>query len=120
MAAALSQLEAPAKTPAVRERKPDVVTPPSWNNRQGDARIEGTLAEVDCSSDPVRLLVSSTAEAIIELMVRNPTGVELLNANGASTTLVCGAQSLPVAVEYLGASREVTRIEFRDVVIMKR
>jgi hypothetical protein len=45
--------------------------------------------------------------------------VELLNAEGASTTLVCGKQSRPVAVEYLSASKEITRIEFKQAIIKR-
>jgi Tfp pilus assembly protein PilF len=117
MAAALTLLALEPRP--VREKKPDVVTPPSWQNLKGDTRIEGTLTDVDCSVDPERLVVSASGKTI-ELTVRNPTEVELINAEGASTTLVCGAQSLPVAVEYLAWSKNITRIEFKHVVIMKR
>jgi Flp pilus assembly protein TadD len=117
MAAALTQLAA-APSP-VGEKKPDVVTPPSWQNPTGDTRIEGTLTEVDCSTDPVRLVVSAEGKTI-ELSVRNPDQVVLINAEGASTTLVCGGQSLPVAVEYQAWSKNVTRIEFKRGVIIKR
>jgi tetratricopeptide (TPR) repeat protein len=118
MAAGLTQLA--GEQPAVRRKKPDVVTPPSWQNPKGDTRVEGTLTNVDCNANPVRLLVSSASGKTIELAVRNPAEVELINAEGASTTLVCGSQSLPVAAEYLARSREVTRIEFRPIVIIKR
>ena len=117
MAAGLTLLA--AEHSAVRQKKPDVVTPPSWQNRKGDTRIEGALIEVDCDADPVQLLVSSGGKTI-ELAVRNPAEVVLLNAEGVSTTLVCGSQSLPVAAEYLAGSREVTRIEFKPVVVIKR
>jgi tetratricopeptide (TPR) repeat protein len=122
MAVGLTQLagQLSETTPAAHQKKPDVVTPPSWRNPKGDTRVDGTLTNVDCSADPVRLLVSSASGKTIELAVRNPAEVELVNAQGVSTTLVCGSQSLPVALEYLAASREVTRIEFRPVVIMKR
>jgi hypothetical protein len=33
---------------------------------------------------------------------------------------VCGEQSRPVAVEYVAATKEITRIEFKPVVIIKR
>jgi tetratricopeptide (TPR) repeat protein len=108
MAAGLTQLA--GEQPSVRQKKPDMVTPPSWQNPKGDTRVEGILTEVDCNADPVRLVVS----------VRNPAEVELINAQGVSTTLVCGTQSLPVALQYLAATREVTRIEFKPAVIIKR
>jgi len=117
MATALTQLAAESR--AIRDKKPDAVTPPSWQNPKGDTRVEGTLTEVDCSADPIRLTVSG-GDKTIDLTVRNPSQVELLNAEGASTTLVCGEQSVPVAVEYLADSRNITRIEFKRVVIIKR
>jgi tetratricopeptide (TPR) repeat protein len=118
MAAALTLL-ASENPPAIREKKPDVITPPSWQNRKGDTRVEGTLTSVDCTADPVRLNVRTSGKTIA-LSVRNPAEVELVNADGISTTLVCGDQSLPVVVEYLDRSHEITRIEFKRVVIMKR
>jgi tetratricopeptide (TPR) repeat protein len=117
MAAALTQLA--AELPTIRQKKPDVVTPASWQNPKGDTRVEGTLTEVDCSADPVRLFVSAESKTI-ELTVQNPAEVVLLNVEGVSTTLVCGGQSVPVAVEYLASSKNITRIEFKHVVIMKR
>jgi Flp pilus assembly protein TadD len=115
MAGALTQLA--SETPAVPRKKPAVITPPSWQNRQGDHRAEGFLTFVDCDHSPVRLVLSTPAT--LELNVQNPNQVELVNAEGASTTLVCGEQSRPVAVEYVGASSAITRIEFQQV-IMKR
>lgn len=117
MGAALTQLAAAEKV--VRVKKPEVVTPPSWTNPKGDTRVEGALTEVDCSADPVRLTISAGGKTI-DLEVRNPGEVVLINAEGASTTLVCGGQSVPVAVEYVASSRNVTRIEFQRVVIIKR
>ena len=115
--AALSLLA--SAQPAVRSKKPDVITPPSWQTPKGDARIEGTLTRVDCDRTPVRLVISTGAENI-ELQIANPKQVELINAGGISTSLACGGQSRPVAVDYLAATKAVTRIEFRPVVIMKR
>ena len=117
MAAALTQLA--SAPPSAAEKKPEVTTPPSWQDPKGDARIDGTLTEVDCSADPVRLTVSAAGKTI-ELSVRDPAEVVLVNAEGASTTLVCGGQSMPVAVEYQASSKTVTRIEFKRVVIIKR
>jgi tetratricopeptide (TPR) repeat protein len=119
MAASLTLLVSEPPT-AARKKKPDVITPPSWQNPKGDARVEGTLTRVDCDSVPLRLVVSAEPGKTIELNVPNPTAVELINAEGASTTLVCGEQSRPIAAEYFAATGAITRIEFRPVVIMKR
>jgi len=94
------------------------VTPPSWQHRPGDARAEGTLTQVDCDSRPVKLLVSMEAKTI-QLHVQNPNEVELLNADGVSTTLACGDQSRLVAVDYIAATGEITRIEFKHVIIKR-
>ena len=72
---------------------------------------------MNCDSSPVRLLLSTPTP--VELSVLNPLEVELLNADGASTTLTCGEQSQPVAIEYIAATKAITKIEFRHV-IMKR
>jgi tetratricopeptide (TPR) repeat protein len=118
MAAALTQLA--SEIPKAYVRKPGVITPPSWQNRKGDTRIEGILKQVDCDATPVRLLVAPSAGKTVELTVRNPTAVELVNAEGVSTALKCGEQSLPVAVEYFAATMDIARIEFKSVVIMER
>jgi len=116
MASALTHL-ASEPPPVIPPKKPAVTTPHSWQNRKGDARIEGTLTWVNCDSSPVRLLLATPTP--IELNVLNPNAVELLNADGATTTLTCGEQSQPVAIEYVAATKGITRIEFRHV-IMKR
>jgi Tfp pilus assembly protein PilF len=116
MAAALTEL-ASEPPPAIAPKKPAVTTPHSWQNRKGDARIEGTLTWVNCDSSPVRLLLSTPAP--IELNVLNPNEVELLNADGASTTLTCGEHSQPVAIEYDATTKGITRIEFRHGLIKR-
>jgi tetratricopeptide (TPR) repeat protein len=116
MAAALTLLA--SEVSPVHEKKPDVVTPPSWQHRQGDARADGTLTQVNCDARPVKLLVSVPGKTI-ELNVQNPNEVELLNADGVSTTLACGDQSRLVAVDYIAATREITRIEFKHVIIKR-
>jgi tetratricopeptide (TPR) repeat protein len=118
MAAALTLLA--SETPAVRGTTPGVITPSSWQNRRGDARAEGTLTWVHCDSSPVRLdIATQTPARTIELNVQNPDEVELHNAEGVSTTLVCGEQSRPVVIEYVSATRKVTRIEFQHVIIKR-
>jgi Flp pilus assembly protein TadD len=116
LAAALTQLAQEA--PVVRGKKPAVITPPSWQNRKGDAQAEGTLTSVDCNSSPVRLVLSTAAKTIT-LHIQNPREVELLNAGGSSATLVCGEQSQPVAVQYVAATGDITQIEFKHVIIKR-
>lgn len=93
-----------------------IITPPSWQNPKGDAKIEGVLSQVDCPTDGTgfaRLRVSDGTGRTIELEVRHPDKVELVNAGGVQQILSCGPQTLMVAVEYQNATRDVTRIEFR-------
>jgi tetratricopeptide (TPR) repeat protein len=119
MAASLALLAAET-APSVPAKKPDVITPPSWKNPKGDAHLEGTLTRVDCDAQPLRLTISAASGQAIELKVSHPKEVELLNAEGVSTALACGEQSRPIAIEYLAATSEVTRIEFKPVAVRKR
>jgi len=102
-----------------REKKPDVVTPSSWQAPKGDAHVEGTITEVICDSSPVKIVVSAS-NGPIDLIVQNPDRVELINAEGASAILPCGAQSRLVVIDYIAATREIMRIEYKGRVIMKR
>jgi tetratricopeptide (TPR) repeat protein len=97
---------------AARAKTPDVITPPGWFNTKGESRVEGTLTKVDCLEGTAKLHIQSSAAEVI-LVVRHPDKVVLDNAGGVETTLHCGEQKIPVLVEYLSATSEVTRIEFR-------
>jgi tetratricopeptide (TPR) repeat protein len=115
MAAALTQLA--SEPTAVRGKT--APSPPS-QKRKADARAQGTLTWVHCDSSPVRLdLATQTPARTLELNVKNPDDVELRNAEGVSTTLVCGEQSRPVVIEYVAATREITRIDFQHVIIKR-
>jgi tetratricopeptide (TPR) repeat protein len=88
-----------------------VVTPPSWKRRKGDARIEGTLIEFDCTGPRIR--VRDSRGSILVLRVDHPSEIELVNTPDASFLFACGAQNRHVSVEYDSASQDVTQIEFR-------
>ncbi len=109
---ARAALKLTAADPHPAESRPPVITPPSWNNRQGDRRIEGSLVALDCASTPVRLRIRSGAR-IFDLRIADPHSV-VLKGGPASTQLQCGVNdNRPIAVEYLANSSEVTAIEFR-------
>jgi len=110
---ALISEPAPAPAPAKVGKGPDVIIPPSWQNPVGDARVEGTLTGVVCEGEGARLVVTDAAGKTIALMVRHPDRVRLVNAPGVEHVFSCGAQSLPVAIEFVRSTFEVTRIEFR-------
>jgi tetratricopeptide (TPR) repeat protein len=102
----------PQPAAAARRTTPDVITPPGWSNPQGESRVEGMLTKVDCIEGTAKLHVKTSEKEFI-LEVRHPDKVVLDNAGGVETTLHCGEQKIPVVVEYLAATSEVTRIEFR-------
>jgi tetratricopeptide (TPR) repeat protein len=104
----------PASTHVQTAQKgPDVITPSSWQDPKGDARVEGVLTRVDCDGDSARLEVTDAAGKTFALFVRHPGQVRLVNAGDVEHTFSCGAQSLQVAIEFVNTSAEVTRIEFR-------
>ena len=111
MAEALIAL-AQQETAAPPLKRPAVNTPSSWTNRHGDARVEGTLTRVDCDN-PARLHIEVAPDRTITLQVHHPDRVELVNAPSPDLQLPCGAQHLRIAVEYLAAESDVTRIEFQ-------
>src|SRR5579872_700273 len=99
--------------PAPRESRPAVNIPRSWENRKGDARVEGTLVEFDCDGTPPRLRIRDATGAIVTLQAQHPGQIELVNAPEATLQLTCGPQNRRVVVDYEQASGDVTRIEFR-------
>ena len=94
-------------------KRPPVTTPSAWEGTKGDARIEGTLVNVDCLGSAARLRIAGSDGRTIALDVLDPRQVELANAPGVSYQFSCGPQSLPAIVEYRSAGGQVTRIEFR-------
>ena len=94
------------------ERRPEVITPPAWQEPKGDTRVEGVMTGVDCLGSSARLHLDLGGGKALTLEVRNPGEVELVNAPEASHQFSCGPQMLRVAIEYRAGSVEVTRIEF--------
>jgi tetratricopeptide (TPR) repeat protein len=110
MAAAAMHLT--RETPARPLGKPSVETPSAWNNRKGDARVEGVLNRVDCEGRSARLHILAGGKEMV-LTVEDPSTVVLRGARRRTTQFSCGAQpAIPVAIEYLSATKVVTAIEF--------
>ncbi len=101
--------QAPAAPKLIKQ--PGVFTPPSWENRKGDTRVEGTLTRVDCNGSLATLYIESGGKSVT-VQVHHPDQVVLVNAE-PGYQFSCGPQQLRVAIEYVAAQREVTRIEFR-------
>lgn len=93
-----------------------IITPPSWQNPKGDARVEGMLTQVDCPTNRdgfARLHVGDSAGKTTVLEVRHPDRVTIESSPGAQHAFSCGPQTVPVAIEYQKATGDVTRVEFR-------
>ena len=72
-----------------------------WDGPGGPKQsIEGMLQRVDCLRGPSRLVIKTTDGKLIQLLVKDPTKVAILNAK--EQTLGCGAQTpaRKVAIEY--------------------
>lgn len=106
-------LLAESEAPQPVAKGPAVITPPSWQNRKGDASLEGTLTQVDCDGASARLHILPERGNEIIVEVHHPGEVELVNAPQSNYQFSCGAQRLYVVIGYVAADREVTRIEFR-------
>jgi tetratricopeptide (TPR) repeat protein len=92
--------------------KPPVHTPSSWKGLQGDARIEGQLVAVDCGEFARLKVKSSQGEKT--LVVKRPNSVALRGKGSPRLEFSCGPQkAMPVIVEYIAATSEITAIEFR-------
>jgi tetratricopeptide (TPR) repeat protein len=109
---ARAALNLTAEKDAPRDSRPSVITPSGWQNKRGDRKVAGSLAELDCASKPVRLRVR-TRSGDVALRVTDPRSVVLSGAGAARVELQCGVQSgRDVVVEYIGSTSEVTSIEF--------
>lgn len=119
MARAALRLGQPA-APTVTSTKPDVVTPKSWQNPQGDAKVEGVLERIDCLGESARFHVRANGKPQA-FWVEKPGEVLLKNLSSVTFEFRCGPQKpVPVAVEYRAAPDGarmtvgvVTGIEFR-------
>lgn len=98
---------------ASNEPRASVLTPKSWQNLAGDARIDGLLTSIDCLASGARLHIHSAA-GDLALTVKDPKRIVLKNSPSASLQFACGNQPpRRVVVDYLAATHEVTAITFR-------
>jgi tetratricopeptide (TPR) repeat protein len=94
-------------------RRPRVVTPQSWTRRKGDTLVEGVLTRFDCEGGSAKIVLRSAEGHDVTLNVLHPGEIELVNPPSEGYQFGCGAQEIPVIIEYFSAGRDVTRIEFR-------
>jgi tetratricopeptide (TPR) repeat protein len=101
-------------TPPAAEppKRPAVVTPDSWKNKQGDAKLQGILERIECLGQSARFHVRAQNKTHA-LLVENPGDVLLRNASSMTFEFRCGPQKpLPIALDYFSSSGIVTAIEF--------
>jgi tetratricopeptide (TPR) repeat protein len=118
MAEAALRLTAEQSKPV--EKGPVVAAPDSWKPRQGDARIEGALMQIDCLGSAARVHVKGE-HSTIALYVQDPGQVTLRNLSSVNFEFRCGPQDgRSVVIEYVSKPDAqtatvgvVTAIEFR-------
>jgi Flp pilus assembly protein TadD len=104
---------------------PSVFTPKSWENPQGDSRVEGDLVRLDCMGTEARLHVSSGGSDVA-FHVADPSKVVLINPpssdGSVNVELACGVWKPPraVIVDYVAKANtelettgEVTAVRFK-------
>jgi tetratricopeptide (TPR) repeat protein len=83
-------------------------------------RMEGTLANLECSGEKARLAIISGGRTIW-FLIEDPGAVRMTNAGGGSVDFTCGTQTArPVAIDYQSRADSQTKtigvvrgIEFR-------
>ncbi len=112
-----------AEAAARKRLNPDGGAPPKpvdwWSEPEAAARIKGALQRFDCVGKLARLVVQSEDGKTVQLLVRDPG--KLVLVNGGDKALGCGVQQPPrnVDVGYtpkldkrLGTAGEVVSVEF--------
>ena len=110
--AAIALAGSPASV-AMPNTRPAVTTPERWQNRKGDARLEGQLVEVECLGTSARFhLVASGSKIVLDVL--RPGEIPIGNSTGERQELSCGRQQpVPVVVDFIAATREVVAVAFR-------
>jgi hypothetical protein len=100
----------------VPKTTPDAV--PWWDGPRPDAKLAGTLTQVDCLGGQMRLTLRNAAGKTLKLLIADPARVFL---SGGQQSLACGAQNpRAVSIEYwakpnarLGTAGDVATIDFQ-------
>ncbi len=104
----------------VRKSKPAVTIPKSWNNPEGDSRLDGVLEHVDCLGTQARLRVAANGRRY-SLAVREPGKIPIRNTGAVTFEFGCGPQKpRRIEIEYvakadpaMGTIGDVTALGFR-------
>lgn len=88
-------------TVVTRPTQPDVRIPDSWNPKQGDSQVEGTLEHVECHGSSAVFQIRPRAALPVRIWVEKPGEILLQDASSLTFTFSCGAQQpRQVLVEY--------------------
>lgn len=111
MAAALANEEPPPPSPAAAQPFSAAAQPlsPKWRNPEGDAALEGTLVNFLCAQPPELEIESQGRRQRFRLADPARTPVR----GRESFEFRCGAQRLPLRIEYQRETRTITAIELR-------
>jgi hypothetical protein len=91
---------------------------PWWEGPQPDAKLTGTLTQIDCLGKQLRLVLLSHSKTV-KLLIADPSKIVL--SGGGEQSLACGPQKRrAVSIEYwakpnarLGTAGEVATIDFQ-------
>ncbi len=115
----LHELEAKYNGGAAPTTTPGAV--PFWNGPRPDAKLSGTLKQVECLGKQLRLSVAGVDGKILRLLVPDPGKIVVSGpVSGTAPSLACGPQKGQVRNEYftkanarLRTAGEVATIEFQ-------
>ena len=108
--------------PAVtRPAQPAVRIPDSWNPKQGDSEVEGTLEHVECQGSAAIFQIRPNGAPPVRIWVDKPGEILLKDASSITFTFTCGPQQpRQVTVEYQlksglprSSQGQMTAIRFR-------
>jgi hypothetical protein len=99
--------------------KSDAKAVPWWDGPKPDAKVSGTLKQVDCLGSQARLVIQTAEGKTLRLLV--PDAGKIVITGGGEQSLGCGAQKARrVSIEYwvkansrLATAGEVATIEFQ-------
>lgn len=111
MASVLANEESPPPAPAAAQPLSTAAQPLStkWRNPQGDATLEGTLVDFICAQPPELEIESQGRRQRFRLADPARTPVR----GRESFEFRCGAQRLPLRIEYQRETLTITAIELR-------
>jgi tetratricopeptide (TPR) repeat protein len=91
MARAALKLVGESPAPPPSKPKQDVIVPPAWTNRRGEATVTGILEHIDCMGPSARFQIRVDGHPMM-LFIDRPGEVLLETASAVTFDFACGAQ----------------------------